>query len=46
MDNKKISSENASTNISTRISSKKIAFILGGIALAWYVMSIFTIWHQ
>jgi hypothetical protein len=29
-----------------KVSSKNIALILGGIAFAWYVMSIFTIWHQ
>jgi hypothetical protein len=26
-------------------SNKKIAYILGAIALVWYVVSIFTIWH-
>jgi uncharacterized membrane protein YuzA (DUF378 family) len=26
--------------------SKKIAYILGGIALVWYVLSMFTIWQQ
>jgi hypothetical protein len=29
-----------------KISSKKIAFILGGIAFIWYVASIFTIWQN
>lgn len=28
------------------ISNKKIALVLGGIALAWYVVSMFAIWHQ
>jgi hypothetical protein len=27
-------------------SSKKIAYILGGVALIWYVVSMFTIWHH
>lgn len=27
-------------------SSKKIAYILGAIALVWYVVSMFTIWHH
>ena len=27
-------------------SSKKIALILGVIALVWYVVSMFTIWHH
>jgi len=31
---------------STKVSSKKIAYILGGIALIWYVTSMFTIWHH
>ncbi len=30
----------------TKRSSKKIAYILGGIAFAWYVVSMFTIWHH
>jgi hypothetical protein len=25
--------------------SKRIAYIIGGIAIAWYVASIFTVWH-
>jgi hypothetical protein len=25
--------------------NKKVAYILGAIALVWYVASIFTIWH-
>lgn len=32
--------------IATKSSSKKIAYILGGIALVWYVVSMFTIWHH
>lgn len=28
-----------------KVSNKKIALVLGGIALAWYVVSIMTIWH-
>jgi hypothetical protein len=30
----------------TKSSNKKIALVLGGIALAWYVVSMFSIWHQ
>jgi len=26
--------------------SKKIAYVLGGIAVIWYVVSMFTVWHQ
>ena len=29
----------------TKNSNKKIALVLGGIALAWYVVSMFSIWH-
>lgn len=29
----------------TKRSNKKIAYILGGIALIWYVVSMFSIWH-
>lgn len=36
--------DNKETN--TKIRSKKIALILGGIAFVWYVVSIFTVWHQ
>jgi len=36
--------DNQETN--TKGSSKKIALVLGGIALVWYVVSMFTIWHQ
>lgn len=25
--------------------NKKIALVFGAIAIAWYVISIFTIWH-
>jgi hypothetical protein len=27
-------------------SNKKIALILGGVAIVWYVAAIFTIWQQ
>ncbi len=30
----------------TKSSSKKIALVLGAIALVWYVASMFTIWHH
>ncbi len=30
----------------TKRKSKKIAYILGGIALIWYVVSMFTVWNQ
>jgi hypothetical protein len=26
--------------------SKKIAYVLGGIALVWYVVSMFTVWNM
>jgi hypothetical protein len=26
--------------------SKKIAYVLGLVALLWYVVSMFTIWHK
>ncbi len=26
--------------------SKKIAYVLGGVAVIWYVVSMFTIWHH
>jgi len=29
----------------TKRSNKKIALILGGIALIWYVVSMFSVWH-
>lgn len=29
----------------TKRSNKKIALVLGGIALIWYVVSMFSIWH-
>ncbi len=29
----------------TKRSNKKIALVLGGIALIWYVLSMFSIWH-
>jgi uncharacterized membrane protein len=32
--------------LATKRSSKKIAYILGGIAFVWYVASMFTIWHH
>lgn len=31
---------------SKKSGSKKIAYILGGIAFVWYVVSMFTIWHN
>jgi hypothetical protein len=31
--------------ILTKRSNKKIALVLGGIALIWYVVSMFSIWH-
>jgi hypothetical protein len=31
--------------VSTKSRNKKIALILGGIALVWYVVSMFTIWN-
>ena len=30
----------------TKSKSKKIGYILGGIALIWYVLSMFTVWHH
>lgn len=28
-----------------KIRNKRIAYVLGAIALAWYLMSMFTIWN-
>lgn len=30
----------------TKRKSKKVGYILGGIALVWYVVSMFTVWHH
>jgi len=26
--------------------SKKIAYVLGGVAIVWYVVSMYTVWHH
>lgn len=32
-------------DVKAKNSNKRIALILGGIALVWYVISMFTIWR-
>jgi hypothetical protein len=33
-------------NKNTKLSNKKIALILGGVALLWYVMAMYSIWQK
>lgn len=37
--------QDGNKEVARKSSSKRIAYILGGIALLWYVLSMFTIWN-